>query len=63
MSPQPRKQHNWPQRDRNGRTSADNVVLIPGTSSRGHLAENLAAGSLSLQDDEVTRLTTAFGTP
>ena len=42
---------------------ADNVLLIPGTSSRGHLAENLAAGSLSLQDDEVTRLTRAFGTP
>jgi pyridoxine 4-dehydrogenase len=42
---------------------ADNVLLIPGTSSRSHLAENLAAGSLSLQDDEVTRLTTAFGTP
>jgi len=38
-------------------------VLIPRTSSRGHLAENLAAGSLSLQTDEVTRLTTAFGTP
>jgi len=42
---------------------ADNVLLIPGTSSRNHLAENLAAGSLSLQPDEVTRLTTAFGTP
>ena len=42
---------------------ADDVLLIPGTSSRSHLAENLAAGSLSLHDDEVTRLTTAFGTP
>ena len=30
-------------------TVAENVLLIPGTSSRGHLAENLAAGSLSLQ--------------
>jgi pyridoxine 4-dehydrogenase len=42
---------------------AENVLLIPGTSSRGHLAENLAAGSLSLQPAEITRLTTAFGTP
>jgi pyridoxine 4-dehydrogenase len=39
---------------------ADNVLLIPGTGSRGHLAENLAAVSLSLQDDEVARLSTAF---
>src|SRR4029077_15435071 len=30
---------------------AHNVLLIPGTSSRGHLAENLAAGALSLRDD------------
>ncbi|MFE3292107.1 oxidoreductase [Rhodococcus sp. NPDC059234] len=42
---------------------AENVLLIPGTSSRGHLAENLAAGSLSLHDDEVTRLTSAFREP
>ena len=28
---------------------ADNVLLIPGTSSRSHLAENIAAGSLSLR--------------
>ena len=39
---------------------ADNVLLIPGTSSRGHLAENLGAGSLSLPDDEVANLSTAF---
>jgi len=39
---------------------ADNVLLIPGTSSRGHLAENLAAESLLLQDDEIARLTMAF---
>ena len=39
---------------------ADNVLLIPGTSSRGHLAENLGAESLSLQDDEVASLRTAF---
>jgi pyridoxine 4-dehydrogenase len=42
---------------------ADNVLLIPGTSSRGHLAENLAAGSLSLQDDEVASLSAAFSEP
>jgi pyridoxine 4-dehydrogenase len=39
---------------------ADNVLLIPGTSSRSHLAENLAAGSVSLQDDEVASLSKAF---
>jgi aryl-alcohol dehydrogenase-like predicted oxidoreductase len=39
---------------------ADNVLLIPGTSSRGHLVENLGAGSLSLRDDEVACLNTAF---
>jgi pyridoxine 4-dehydrogenase len=39
---------------------APNVLLICGTSSRRHLAENLAAASLSLQDDEVTSLTEAF---
>ena len=39
---------------------ADNVLLIPGTSSRGHLAENLGAESLLLQDDEIARLTAAF---
>src|ERR1700742_333200 len=39
---------------------ADNVLLIPGTSRRGHLAENLGAGSLSLRDDEVASLSTAF---
>jgi pyridoxine 4-dehydrogenase len=42
---------------------AENVLLIPGTSSRAHLAENLAAGSLSLQDDEPTRLSMAFRKP
>ena len=39
---------------------ADNVLLIPGTRSRGHLTENLAAGSLSLDDDDVASLNTAF---
>ena len=42
---------------------ADNVLLIPGTSSRRHLAENLAAGSLSLHDDEVSSLSTTFDLP
>jgi pyridoxine 4-dehydrogenase len=42
---------------------ADNVLLIPGTSNRSHLAENLAAGSVSLQDDEVASLSTAFDEP
>ena len=40
---------------------ADNVLLIPGTSSRSHLAENIGAESLSLHDDEVASLGTAFG--
>ena len=33
-----------------------NVLLIPGTSSRGHLAENLAAASLGLSEDAMARL-------
>lgn len=41
---------------------ADIVLLIPGTSSRSHLAENIAAGSLSLSDDEVASLTATFET-
>ena len=39
---------------------ADNVLLIPGTSSRGHLAENVAAGSVQLRDDDITTLNAAF---
>jgi aryl-alcohol dehydrogenase-like predicted oxidoreductase len=35
---------------------ADNVLLIPGTRTRGHLAENLAAASLSLHDNDITAL-------
>jgi aryl-alcohol dehydrogenase-like predicted oxidoreductase len=35
---------------------ADNVLLIPGTRSRGHLTENLSAASLSLDDDDVAAL-------
>jgi aryl-alcohol dehydrogenase-like predicted oxidoreductase len=42
---------------------ADNVLLIPGTRSRVHLTENLAAGSLSLNDDDVASLNTAFSEP
>jgi aryl-alcohol dehydrogenase-like predicted oxidoreductase len=42
---------------------ADNVLLIPGTRGRGHLTENLAAGSLSLDDDDVASLNTAFSEP
>jgi pyridoxine 4-dehydrogenase len=38
---------------------ADNVLLIPGTSSRGHLVENLAAGSLSLHDNDIAGLNQA----
>ena len=33
-----------------------NILLIPGTSSRGHLRENLAAAELSLSSDVVQRL-------
>jgi pyridoxine 4-dehydrogenase len=42
---------------------ADNVLLIPGTGNRCHLAENLAAGSLSLREDEVAALSAEFGEP
>jgi pyridoxine 4-dehydrogenase len=35
---------------------ADNVLLIPGTRTRGHLAENLGAASLSLHDNEIAAL-------
>jgi pyridoxine 4-dehydrogenase len=33
-----------------------NILLIPGTSSRTHLAENLAAASLELSEDALARL-------
>jgi len=42
---------------------ADNLLLIPGTGNRSHLAENLAAGSLLLRDDEIASLGSAFGEP
>jgi aryl-alcohol dehydrogenase-like predicted oxidoreductase len=38
---------------------ADNVLLIPGTSSQGHLVENLAAGSLSLHANDNASLNEA----
>jgi Aldo/keto reductase family len=38
---------------------APNVLLISGTSGRRHLAENLAAASLALEEDEVTSLAEA----
>jgi aryl-alcohol dehydrogenase-like predicted oxidoreductase len=34
----------------------ENVLLIPGTSSVAHLEENLAAGEISLSDDDVAEL-------
>ena len=38
---------------------AENMLLIPGTRSRDHLTENLAAGSLSLRDDDIASLNEA----
>jgi aryl-alcohol dehydrogenase-like predicted oxidoreductase len=35
---------------------APNILLIPGTSSRGHLRENLAAASLKLPEEALKRL-------
>jgi pyridoxine 4-dehydrogenase len=35
---------------------APNILLIPGTSSVGHLRENLAAANLELPSDTVTVL-------
>jgi aryl-alcohol dehydrogenase-like predicted oxidoreductase len=33
-----------------------NILLIPGTSSVGHLRENLAAGELALPDEALAKL-------
>lgn len=33
-----------------------NILLIPGTSSRAHLEENLAAGSIALSDNDIAEL-------
>jgi len=35
-----------------------NVLLIPGTASRAHLAENLAAGQLTLTGPDLAELDT-----
>ena len=35
---------------------APNVLLIPGTRSRGHLAQNLGAGAVTLRDNDIARL-------
>ena len=35
---------------------APNILLIPGTSSLGHLRENLAAAELELPEDAVAQL-------
>jgi len=40
---------------------ASNILLIPGTSSRAHLRENLAAAELQLSDEMVGRLNTIGG--
>jgi pyridoxine 4-dehydrogenase len=40
---------------------APNVLLIPGTRSRAHLAENLGAGSIALSSEEMSEL--SDGTP
>jgi aryl-alcohol dehydrogenase-like predicted oxidoreductase len=40
---------------------ASNILLIPGTSSRQHLRENLAAAELQLSDEVVGRLNTIGG--
>jgi pyridoxine 4-dehydrogenase len=42
---------------------ADNILLIPGTRSRGHLAENAAAASLTLADNDIAALDAAFDAP
>jgi aryl-alcohol dehydrogenase-like predicted oxidoreductase len=39
-----------------------NILLIPGTSSLGHLRENLAAAELNLPDDAINQLNSAVNT-
>ncbi len=41
---------------------APNILLIPGTSSPGHLRENLAAAALALPDDAIRALDAVAGT-
>jgi pyridoxine 4-dehydrogenase len=38
-----------------------NILLIPGTSSRGHLRENVAAAQLTLSDEDVAELNAIAG--
>jgi pyridoxine 4-dehydrogenase len=42
---------------------APNILLIPGTRTRVHLAENLAAADVSLDDAAVAQLTRGFPAP
>jgi pyridoxine 4-dehydrogenase len=42
---------------------APNVLLIPGTSSRAHLRENLAVASVPLDEEAMARLDAAFPGP
>ena len=35
---------------------SENILLIPGTSSLGHLRENLAAASLQIPADTIAKL-------
>jgi pyridoxine 4-dehydrogenase len=35
---------------------ASNIILIPGTTTIGHLKENMAAGSINLTTEEITML-------
>jgi pyridoxine 4-dehydrogenase len=42
---------------------APNILLIPGTRTRVHLAENLAAADVTLDDAALTQLTTHFPAP
>ena len=45
--------------------SYDKILLIPGTTSVGHLEENLAAADVELDADDMTRLedVTQLGNP
>jgi aryl-alcohol dehydrogenase-like predicted oxidoreductase len=38
-----------------------NVLLIPGTSSRGHLRENVAAAQLTLTEADVAEMNAIAG--
>jgi pyridoxine 4-dehydrogenase len=40
-----------------------NILLIPGTRTRGHLAENLAAADVALDDGALAQLATHFPAP